>query len=199
MTKKTVPLVVYRGGERIVIGEADVDENGGVSARVSPDAPADVRDAFQPDYTTFSVDGSPLETALIPPLLPSLKGFPLNDLGDALYDQEADQTPKSTMFDNSLSLNVTTKGEVDAAEVFHRFIAIAEELRPHYSSVNVSSYRIEDGFGVSPEGELYYDDNTMEKVKEAITEVFPNIPGPRMMDLIAAFQNRGILFRERRV
>lgn len=69
MSKK-VPLTVYRDGQRIVVGEAVVEDDLSFSAELSPDAPDDVKDVFTPGFKGhlgFSFCGHQ-EVTYVPPL-----------------------------------------------------------------------------------------------------------------------------------
>ncbi len=89
MTKrpdKTVPLVMYKGGERIVIGQAIVKGDGSIIGQIAKDVRKELKDVLFGDmlgalsldpkpavdlqYSTFfnATTKEPIETVVVPPL-----------------------------------------------------------------------------------------------------------------------------------
>lgn len=56
---KQVPLVIYKGGERIVLGMASVEDNGSIEAQVAKDMWPAVKDILQPNVGEFSIRNAP--------------------------------------------------------------------------------------------------------------------------------------------
>ena len=99
----------------------------------------------------------------------------------------------------SLSVGVATPEQWD--HVHNRFVEMQKEWGPTYSGVTVSSYLTdseEDGVDEKTE---YYDENTLNKVRQALTPVFISygLPAETLSSAcVNEMLNAGILFRERR-
>lgn len=56
---KQVPLVVYKGGTRHVVGMAQVEPDGKIEAQVAKDHWDTVKEMMQPDIGEFSITPAP--------------------------------------------------------------------------------------------------------------------------------------------
>lgn len=104
----------------------------------------------------------------------------------------------------SVTISATLDNTHDADRLFWRFCDISKELRVHLlNSVNVSATRLDLLPDIEEPEDLRYDENTLQKVKDALFEgLGSKCQGyPRdalVFELITSMQNYGILFRERR-
>ncbi len=58
---KTVPLVIYKGGERIIVGQAIMKGDGSISAQIAKDVRKDLQDILYGDMVGgFSIDPKPV-------------------------------------------------------------------------------------------------------------------------------------------
>lgn len=108
------------------------------------------------------------------------------------------------MTDRIISLSVGTKSDDEWTHTFHQISAIATDLdrASDFTYVSVSSSIVGDDDPIDSDGELYYDQETLTKVRRALWNVLANktedLPASVLDDLISGMQNEGILFRERR-
>lgn len=105
--------------------------------------------------------------------------------------------------DRMISLSIGTVGAEEWMQVFQDISELARGMGTD-RYVSVSSTPIDDIPEDPPEteDELYYDDQTLEKVRDALAEILIENHSARSMqdiitDCIGAMQNAGILFRER--
>jgi hypothetical protein len=99
----------------------------------------------------------------------------------------------------SLSVGVNSPEQWD--HVHGRFVELQKEWGPDYSGVTVSSYLTDSEEDGVEEKTEYYDENTLNKVKEALAGVLRSfdLEHPQLIDsFVNEMLNAGILFRERR-
>jgi hypothetical protein len=108
------------------------------------------------------------------------------------------------MTDRIISLYVGTDDDEGWRQIFQDFSELAHSIGERYHYVGVSSTfaGVDDSEPeCDPQG-LYYDENTIVKVREAIKEAVETrvatAPESLITDIITEIQNAGILFRESR-
>lgn len=100
--------------------------------------------------------------------------------------------------DRVVSLSVATTGSEDFFGIFQDLSELARNLGVNHNYVSVTTTLVDDDEDPhdEPAGEdLYYDDNTLEKVREVMMNC--GLTGDVVIAVINDLQNAGILFRER--
>ena len=92
-----------------------------------------------------------------------------------------------------LSLTVTTDNQIARMEVFNHLARTATDLAPSFPDVMISSHEMTE----EDEGEEeFFDEFTIFKVLKVFID--EGIPSHQAQQIIEHFQNKGIVFRERR-
>lgn len=97
--------------------------------------------------------------------------------------------------DRIISLGVGTEGAEDYFSTFQDISELARNLSATHDYVNVSARVVEDSDDEKAE-ELYYDENTIAKVRSVLQS--HGLTDDQANSIINGFQNFGLLFRERR-
>lgn len=100
------------------------------------------------------------------------------------------------MMDRLISLSVGTDGAEDYFRTFQDISELARNLGAVHDYVTVSASAVVGGSDDEPDEDLFYDENTLVKVREAIMR--RGIKDDLATLIITDLQNAGILFRERR-
>lgn len=100
------------------------------------------------------------------------------------------------MSNRSVGINVLTSDNMLAQDAYEQFAELAAGLRPtFYDHVSVYSTDAgEEDEEYVPELALRHDENTLNKVRDALETIMPR---ERAQDSILVIQSAGILFRER--
>ena len=108
------------------------------------------------------------------------------------------------MTERMTSLTVYTLEAEEGLDVIKILNDIGAEMALNHQSVTVSTHKMGDRLdGDDDPDELYHDENTLMKVREALGHVLVRrregwTMDELVTDLIGEMQNAGILFRERR-
>lgn len=105
--------------------------------------------------------------------------------------------------DRLVNLAVGTKTDEEYAAAYKLLSDIGGDLALTYSYASVSVFDRDDPDDVEiteqcPEEHLHYDENTMNKVHQALCDAIPGLSEASAVGIITRFQNAGILFRERK-
>ena len=110
------------------------------------------------------------------------------------------------MTDRMISMSLITDGAESWMESFQKVSEIATDLEKSESfkhiSVTATRMDVDDSAPeIDPQG-LYFDENTLTKVRRALKHVLEQraqyVPESMITDLVIEMQNEGILFREQR-
>lgn len=99
--------------------------------------------------------------------------------------------------DRLISLGVGTDGDDDYFQTHQDLSELARNLGATHNYVSMMAQSVVDDDSDTDEEELYYDENTLFKVREAMM-INGWITGEMCDEIINRLQNAGILFRERK-
>jgi hypothetical protein len=107
------------------------------------------------------------------------------------------------MTNHLISLTVGTEGAEEWFRAFQDLSELANNLGTVHHYVSVSSSAVGNEESDPIDDDVYYDDNTMVKVREALVSTLSRLGSGTSASqaadaVILELQNAGILFRERR-
>lgn len=97
---------------------------------------------------------------------------------------------------HSVNLSALVSDPEQWNDIYKEFTGVAREWGERVEYISVSSSELGEEVEVVEEDELYHDENTLNKTREAIIEA--GFSKPQAYLIIEALHNAGILFRERR-
>lgn len=99
--------------------------------------------------------------------------------------------------DRMITLSVGTVGDEDYVRTFQDFSELAKSLGEVHTFTHLSCSLVgEDDVNVDVNEDLYHDEGTLDKVKQAIQIAKPDILVHEIDDIVNQIQNLGVLFRE---
>lgn len=98
---------------------------------------------------------------------------------------------------HSVNLNALTSDPEQWDQIYKEFTGVAKDWGQRVEYISVSSSELGEEIEVVEEEELYYDENTLQKVLEALKNVSV-LTDHLAREAITDMQNAGILFRERK-
>jgi hypothetical protein len=97
-----------------------------------------------------------------------------------------------------VSLSVGVGGDEDFARTFQDLSELGRNLGVTHEYVSVSASTMHEDLHEEAAGEdLYFDENTLFKVRQALISAIVGLTEENVNDAINAMQNVGIVFRER--
>lgn len=95
-----------------------------------------------------------------------------------------------------LSITVTANNPIARMEVFNHLTRVAVDMVTSFPDVVVTSHEFDED--ILPEGEEYFDERTILKVRKILSDTYSGLIAEDIDNIINDFLNAGILFRERR-